>query len=316
LRLGSNDPRVIVLRQRLNVTDAADDPAPFDEAVDLALRAYQESASLSPDGIAGPRTLATLNGAAGDHIPTIIANMERWRWMPEDLGEFYVRVNVPNFNLDIYLDDKVVHTTRIVVGKPTNQTPIFSDQIEHVIVNPIWNVPLSIAVNEMLPAARANPGSLRGYRVYANIRGRFQAIDPYRVDWHRVDMRRIQIKQPPGERNALGRVKFMFPNKYAVYLHDTPSKSLFQKDYRAYSHGCMRVMDPWDFADALMAANPDVSGAVLKSMVGGGEKQVNLAHKIPVHVTYFTAWVDETGTLQVRDDVYGHDKRTEKALGL
>jgi L,D-transpeptidase YcbB len=316
LRIGSSDPRVIVLRQRLNVTAPAEDPTVFDEAVDLAVRAYQESANLKPDGIVGPRTISMLNGAATDHVATILANMERWRWMPEDLGKFYVRVNVPNFNVDIYRDDKVVHTTRIVVGKPTNQTPIFSDQIESVVVNPVWNVPSSIAVKEMLPAARANPGSLRGYRVYANIRGRFQPIDPYQVDWNRVDMRRIQIKQPPGERNALGRVKFLFPNKYAVYLHDTPSKSLFQKDYRAYSHGCMRVMDPWEFADALVEANPDITGAVLKKMVGGGEKWVNLKHPIPVHVTYFTAWVDETGQLQLRDDVYGLDKRTEKALGV
>lgn len=316
LRLGSNDPRVIVLRERLAIADPADDPAVFDEAVDLAVRAYQESAGLSADGIVGPRTIATLNKAAGDHVDLILANMERWRWMPDDLGDFYVRVNVPNFNLEIYRDDKVVHTTRIVVGKPHNQTPIFSDEIEHVVVNPVWNVPASIARNEMLPAARRNPGSLRGYRVYANIRGRFRPIDPYAVDWHRVDMRRIQIKQPPGARNALGQVKFLFPNKYSVYLHDTPSKSLFQKDYRAYSHGCMRVMNPWDFADALVTADPTVSSAALKKLVGGGEKWVNLEHKIPVHITYFTAWVDETGALQVRDDIYGHDQRTEKALGL
>ena len=152
--------------------------------------------------------------------------------------------------------------------------------------------------------------------MFANIGGRFRAVDPYMVDWRNVDMRRIQIKQPPGERNALGSVKFMFPNPYAVYLHDTPSKSLFQKDYRAYSHGCMRVMNPWEFAAALLNHDPNVSAASLKKLVGGRETQVNLTQHIPVHITYFTAWVDDSGKLQLRSDVYGHDREMEKAFGL
>ncbi len=340
LKLGSKGPRVATLRQRLSVPPPAPpaeqpqaidsgaigtvqpaaavafDPEVFDETLDEAVRAYQESADLVVDGIAGRATIAALNAAAVDHVETIIANMERWRWMPEDLGRFYVRVNVPNFNLEIYRGRKVVHSTRIIVGKPTNQTPIFSDEIEHVIVNPTWHVPASIAVKEMLPEIRANPGALRGYQVYANIQGRFRPVDPYMIDWFSVDMRQIQIKQPPGERNALGRVKFMFPNPFSVYLHDTPTKNLFKKDYRAYSHGCMRVMDPWDFAQALLANDPEVSSERLQSLVGGREQQVNLTRHIPVHVTYFTAWVDKDGNLQVRDDLYGHDARMQQALGL
>ena len=377
LRLGVKDPRVVVLRERLNVLppppappaaepeSAADlvagaerpagaapdgtgivpvsaatevldppaidttevasteppakpfDPEVFDESVDAAVKSFQEQAGLKPDGIVGPATLGRLNAAADDHVDTILVNMERWRWMPEDLGQFYVRVNIPNFNLDIYQNGKVIYTTRIVVGQPTKQTPVFSDEIEHVIVNPTWNVPASIAVKEMLPEIQANPGkALAGYQVFANIGGRFRAIDPYLVDWRSVDMRRIQIKQPPGERNALGSVKFMFPNPYAVYLHDTPSKSLFQKDYRAYSHGCMRVMNPWEFAAALLTYDPNVSAESIKKLVGGRETQVNLARHIPVHITYFTAWVDDSGELQLRSDIYGHDRRMEKAFGL
>ena len=293
------------------------DPEIFDQSVADAVKAFQESAGLKPDGIVGPATLGRINGAADNHVDTVIANMERWRWMPEHLGEFYVRVNIPNFNLDIYKNGKVFYTTRIVVGQPTKQTPIFSDEIEHVIVNPTWNVPASIAIKEMLPQIQANPGAaLSGYQVFANIGGRFRAVDPWTVDWRNVDMRRIQIKQPPGERNALGSIKFMFPNPFAVYLHDTPSKSLFQKDYRAYSHGCMRVMNPWDFAAALLTYDPNVSADRLKKLVGGREQQVNLTKHIPVHITYFTAWVDDAGKLQVRADVYGHDKRVERALGL
>ncbi len=374
LKLGSKDPRVVILRERLKVappappapadtpmaaadqpaaadgavvtpvsatTEAPDamqpeaapavdttvvaateqpapfDPEVFDESVDTAVKAFQESAGLRPDGIVGPATLGRLNAAADDHVDTILVNMERWRWMPEDLGKFYVRVNIPNFNLNIYKDGQIFYTTRIVVGQPTKQTPIFSDEIEHVIVNPVWNIPASIAVKEMLPQIQANPGkALNGYRVYANIGGRFRAVDPWTVDWHNVDMRRIQIKQPPGERNALGSIKFMFPNPFAVYLHDTPSKSLFQKDYRAYSHGCMRVMNPWEFAAALLTHDPKVSAAGLKKLVGGQQTQVNLTRHIPVHITYFTAWVDDSGKLQLRSDVYHHDARMEKAFGL
>jgi murein L,D-transpeptidase YcbB/YkuD len=293
------------------------DPELFDETVDSAVKAFQEQAGLKPDGVIGPATLGHLNAAADDHVDTILVNMERWRWMPEDLGQFYVRVNIPNFNLDIYKDGKVYYTTRIVVGQPTKQTPIFSNEIKFVIVNPTWNVPASIATKEMLPQIQADPGrALAGYQVFANIGGRFRAVDPYLVDWRSVDMRKIQIKQPPGERNALGSIKFMFPNPYAVYLHDTPSKSLFQKDYRAYSHGCMRVMNPWDFATALLSHDPNVSAESLKKLVGGPERQVNLTQQIPVHITYFTAWVDDSGNLQTRADVYGHDARMEKAFGL
>ncbi len=293
------------------------DPEVFDESVDAAVKAFQQSAGLKPDGVIGPATLGRLNAAADDHVDTILVNMERWRWMPEDLGKFYVRVNIPNFNLDIYKDGKVYFTTRIVVGQPTKQTPIFSDEIEYVIVNPVWNVPASIAVKEMLPQIQADPGkALAGYQVFANIGGRFRAVDPWTVDWRNVDMRRIQIKQPPGEKNALGSIKFMFPNPYAVYLHDTPSKSLFQKDYRAFSHGCMRVMNPWDFAAALLTYDPSVSAASLKKLVGGPQTQINLTRHIPVHITYFTAWVDDSGKLQVRSDLYHHDAEMEKAFGL
>jgi murein L,D-transpeptidase YcbB/YkuD len=170
-------------------------------------------------------------------------------------------------------------------------------------------------MNEMLPAARSNPGALRGYQVFALIKGRYRAVDPRFINWRTVDMRKIQIRQPPGERNALGKIKFMFPNAYSVYLHDTPSKSLFQRDYRAYSHGCMRVMEPMEFADALLSEEVDLNAAYLKKLFGGSEKRVNLTKKVPVHITYFTAWVGESGALETRDDLYGHDAHIENALG-
>ena len=314
LKLGVEDARVGFLRKRLKLPTNVDSPALFDEGVVEAVKSFQKSARLTADGIVGPRTIAALNADPVDPIPTILVNMEKWRWMPRDFGPFYVRVNVPDFTVNVFKGQEIIHTTRTVVGKPSQQTPIFSDEIEYVIVNPAWNVPASITRNEMLPAARRNPGALSGYQVFALIKGRYRAVDPRRVNWRQIDARKIQIRQPPGSRNALGKVKFMFPNRHSVYLHDTPSKSLFKRDYRAYSHGCIRVLNPMDFAEALLAEEADLNSAYLKSLYGSRERRVNLNRKIPVHVTYFTAWVDDSGTLQTRDDLYGHDRRIGKRL--
>jgi murein L,D-transpeptidase YcbB/YkuD len=315
LKLGAQDARVAFLRKRLDLPSDVRSPAVFDETILAAVKTFQKSAGLKADGIVGPRTLAALNADPVNPIPAILVNMEKWRWMPRDLGRFYVRVNIPDFTVDVYKDDTRTYTTRIVVGKPTQQTPIFSDEIEHTIVNPAWNVPQSITRNEMLPAARRNPGALRGYQVFVLTKGRYRAVDPRRINWRRIDARRIQIRQPPGRRNALGKVKFMFPNRYSVYLHDTPSKSLFNRGYRAYSHGCMRVMNPMEFADALLSEEPELNASYLESLYGSRERRVNLTRKVPVHITYFTAWVDDSGNLQLRDDLYGHDRRIEERLG-
>lgn len=314
LKIGVEDARVGFLRKRLELPTDVRSPALYDEAMAEAVRAFQKSAGLKADGIAGPKTIGALNADPIDPIPAILINMEKWRWMPRDLGQFYVRVNIPNFTVDVYKDGTPVHSTRIVVGKPSQQTPIFSDEIEYAVVNPAWNVPASITQNEMLPAARRNPGALRGYQVFALIKGRYRAVDPRFINWRRIDARKIQIRQPPGQRNALGKVKFIFPNKHSVYLHDTPAKSLFQRDYRAYSHGCMRVMNPMEFAEALLSEEPKLNSAYLKSLYGSSERRVNLSKKVPVHITYFTTWVDESGNLQFRDDLYGHDRRIEARL--
>lgn len=312
LKRGVEDARVGFLRQRLGLPTDVRSPALYDDTVVEAVTAFQKSARLKADGIVGRRTIAALNADPIDPIPAILVNMEKWRWMPRDLGQFYVRVNIPDFSLDVIKGEESIHTTRIVVGKPSQQTPVFSDEIEHTVVNPAWYVPASITRKELLPAARRNPGALRGYQVFALRKGRYRPIDPRRA--RRIDPRKIQIRQPPGPRNALGKVKFMFPNRYSVYLHDTPSKSLFKRDYRAYSHGCMRVMNPMDFADALLAQEPEIDANYLESLYGKRERRVDLSRKVPVHVTYFTAWVDESGGLQMRDDLYGHDGKIEKRL--
>ncbi len=266
LRLGVKSPRVAILRERLKVTEP-----------DRRSGAFRRGGRRSGAGLPGAGRPRRRRHRRPRHAwlrsmppPTTTSPPSSPTWSAgagcrRTSARFYVRVNIPNFNLDVYKNGKVIYTTRIIDGKPDHQTPIFSDEIEYVIVNPVWNVPSSIAIKEMLPDILANPGvALSGYDVYANIGGRFQQVNPYMINWSAVDMRKIQIKQPPGEKNALGVVKFMFPNPFAVYLHDTPTKSLFQKDYRAYSHGCMRVMDPWDFAQVLLSEEPNVTAASLQ----------------------------------------------------
>ena len=314
LKPGMTDARVPLLRTRFDLPPATDAPEVYDDTVVAAVKTFQQENRIKADGVIGKGTIAAINKGNSDRIATILANMERWRWMPRYLGRYYVRVNIPDFTLDVHKDGEIIHTTRIVVGKVELQTPIFSDEIQYVIVNPSWSVPSSIIAKEYLPALRGG-GYPKGFDVFAKVGGRFRAVDPRTVNWASVGPNDVQFRQPPGERNALGVVKFMFPNKYSVYLHDTPSKGLFNNDYRAASHGCMRVMNPWGFADALLT-DEDWNSARLKKLIGGPETKVDLHEHVYVHITYFTAWVDADGNLQFRNDVYGHDKRVETALGL
>jgi len=318
LKVGVSDARVPLLRARLGVAAPAVDAETYDETLAEAVRGFQSAKGLKPDGAVGSATIAFLNNEGKDKTAEIIANMERWRWLPHDLGAFHVAVNVPEFEVRILEDGKVVHQTRVVVGKVTNQTPIFSDEMESIVVNPSWNVPASITMKEMLPNVRRDPGYLsrKGYQVLANVNGKFRAVDPSMIDWGRVNARQIKIRQPPGDDNALGSIKFLFPNDHSVYLHDTPSKSLFQKDVRAFSHGCIRVLNPLEFADVLFAHEDRLSPQRLRKMIGGKESWINLPTHIPVHITYFTAVVDDAGEVRTLPDIYGYNGRVERALGL
>ena len=318
LKLGVSDPRVPALRARLGLAPVADKPELYDNALAEAVARFQAASGLKADGAAGGTTIAFLNGVGKDKTAEIIANMERWRWLPRDLGTFHVEVNVPEFEVRVFDGGKLVHQTRVVTGKVTNQTPIFSDEMESIVVNPSWNVPASITTKEMLPKLRSDPSYLsrNGYQVLANVGGKMQPVSPGSVDWSTVSARNIQIRQRPGDDNALGAIKFLFPNEHSVYLHDTPSKSLFQRDSRAFSHGCVRVQNPLDFADVLLAYEGGWTSQRLRKMVGGRESWVNLPKKIPIHIIYFTAFVDDAGKLETRPDIYGYNARVERALGL
>ncbi|HET7848253.1 MAG TPA: L,D-transpeptidase family protein [Pseudolabrys sp.] len=301
LRPGMSDPRVISLRKRLDIAGDKDSPV-YDDDVFAAVKDFQKSADLGADGMLGPRTVRALNGGetkhhvAGNPIDVVLVNMERWRWMPRDLGATRVVVNIPDYTLSLYRNNELYWKTKIVVGKPGKATPLITAAMKYITVNPTWNVPPSIIEKEYLPALQEDPDALDriGLKIYQDADGT------------------VHIYQPPGAANALGRIRFNFPNKFLVYQHDTPDKYLFARDKRAYSHGCMRVQDPLVYAEKLLSIelpNEHYTPAKLEKMFGDNEININFPKPIPVHLTYQTAFVDANGKLQLREDIYGHDAK-------
>jgi L,D-transpeptidase YcbB len=302
LHVGMKDPRVVQLRKRLDISGDKTSQI-YDDAVRDAVKTFQTQSDIDVDGNLGPNTLRALNGEKkvahgpiADPIDTVIVNMERWRWFPRDLGNPHVVVNVPDYTLTLYNDGKPYWKSKIVAGKPGKATPMISAEMKYITVNPTWNVPPSIIENEYLPALQQDPDALDriGLKLTQDADGT------------------IHISQPPGAGNALGRIRFNFPNKFLVYQHDTPDKYLFAKDKRAYSHGCMRVQNPLIYGEKLLSlVDPQghYTAAKLESMFGGSEININFPKNIWVHLTYQTAFVDEDGKLQFRDDVYGRDAR-------
>ncbi|WP_428031263.1 L,D-transpeptidase family protein [Ancylobacter sp.] len=315
LRPGESDPRVPLLRARLGVAaDGGDDR--YDSLVVDAVEDFQRQAGLAPDGIVGRGTLAALNDTGADPVPDIVANMERWRWVPHEVAPAYVMVNIPEFMVRVVVDEQPIHQTRVVVGKPETQTPILSENMQYAVFNPSWHVPPSIMRNEMLPKLQADPYALQRQGIDVVRNGR--VIDPGMVDWRR-GTQGYAFRQEPGERNALGRMKFMFPNKHAVYLHDTPSRALFARDRRAFSHGCVRVLEPLEFAEVLFSLGRPKEGWTqqkLSRLLGGDEKSLPLKNKFPVHLVYFTTFVDGNGQMVSREDLYGINAATKANLGL
>lgn len=328
IRPGMRDPRVSLIKKRLGIElppALIADPNEvntYGGDVVEAMRAFQQAHGLAPDGAVGPATLAQMNSTIGDKISTVLANMERWRWLPRDLGASHVFVDIPAYEVRVVANGKEIYQGRVVVGTARNQTPVFSDAFEYMEVNPYWNVPQSIAANEVIPAMLNDPDYLRhqnleivdGWNGHGD-----QPIDPESIDWRQVDPGNMpfRFRQPPGQGNALGYVKFMFPNKHQVYLHDTPARSLFSRAKRAYSHGCVRLHEPLKFADALLSLDPEWNARRVEREIARGDNHaIPLKYKIPVHLTYFTAVVDDAGNLALREDVYGHDRLVIRALGL
>lgn len=315
MRKGDSGPRVAKLRERLGVTASTDGSGndTFDEALHDAVEAFQRARGLEVDGLVGPGTLSALNRSPKDRMKRLLVNMERWRWMPEELGAYRVWANIPEFLVRVMQGEDAIFTERLVAGKLANQTPIFSDEMERVEFHPYWNVPNSIKVKEILPGLRRSTEVLRKSNLRVKLNGR--EIDPSRVNWSEVDVRRYHIYQPPGGPNVLGYVKFMFPNKHAVYMHDTTSRSLFSRTVRTFSHGCMRIRNPREFARVLLGNDRGWGGDRIDSIIASKvHTPVSLKSKVPVHITYFTARVEADGTVRYFDDHYGHDLRTAMAL--
>jgi murein L,D-transpeptidase YcbB/YkuD len=309
LRPGMKDERVIALRKRLDIAGDKNDPR-YDDKVMDAVKAFQLSADIGADGMLGPNTVRVLNGqktAASKHrslqnkIDTVVVNMDRWRWFPRELGDIHVIANVPDFTLTLYNHGSVYWHSKIVAGKPGKATPMISAEMKYITVNPTWNVPPSIIEKEYLPALREDP----------------EALDRIGLKVEERPDGTLHIFQPPGAANALGRIRFNFPNKFLVYQHDTPDKYLFARDKRAYSHGCMRVQNPETYATKLLSlVDPDehYNEARIEKMYGSSEININFKKPVWVHLTYQTAFVDADGKLQFRDDVYGRDAKMLEIL--
>ncbi len=316
LKAGDQGGRVAALSARLAASGELAGPASpiFDESLSNAVARFQTSHGLDANGIVDKDTLAELNVPAAERVRQIEINLERWRWLPSSLGKSYIAVNVPEFRMELIENGKKTLDMAVVVGKQQSQTPVFSDRMTYLELNPEWNLPSSITGDEIVPKLAGDSNYLaKNDMEVVDSKGNVVAgaglgeiSDP--ASGYRV-------RQRPGRANPLGQVKFMFPNEYDVYLHDTPADHLFSREERDFSHGCIRLERPVQLAEVLLRGDPDWRGSkVRKAIQTGVQKTVTLPEPLPVHILYFTAWVEQDGTLQFRRDVYGHDARLASAL--
>ena len=324
LRAGDDDPGVAVLRTRLAAWGDHDpnsgaEPNRFDAGLEGDVKNFQARHGLDTDGVVGEKTRAALNTPVADRVRQIKINLERWRWLPLDLGSRRLEVNIAGFYVDVFQDQVSVLSMRAIVGKRYHKTPVFSGLMTYLVLNPSWNVPMSIAVNEFLPKLRQDPSFLNAdsYRMLQGWGEDQTTLDPHMVDWKVVTKRRFpyRIQQLPGYKNALGKVKFMFPNEFDVYLHDTPARSLFTRTTRDFSHGCVRLEKPLDLAVYLLRDDAAWPWSRLEQVLQSNrETTVTLKSPIPVHILYWTAWVDAQGIPHFREDIYDRDTPLAVAL--
>lgn len=312
----THSERVPLLRQRLQQRpNQASDPTFYDPALVGAVKQFQRKAHLTPDGLIGPDTRHRLNISPQDRLDIIRVNLERWRWLPNDLGERHVRVSITDYRLEAYDSGTMVGSHAVVVGKDYRQTPIFSDQITHLVINPWWIVPHSLAVKDLLPQFQQDPAIID--KKHYEIRDPAgEVVDPDDLDWHDYNETDFpfEVRQRPGRDNALGRVKFIFPNKHDVYLHDTPSQYQFDKTQRDFSSGCIRVEHPFSLAKWLLRDDKDWTGQRLADTVESG-RNVTITPEVPVpvHLMYWTALIRDGG-LQFPADIYQRDNKVLAAL--
>lgn len=320
LREGMRDMRVEPLRKRLwlegYLADWNQDEFLFDATLTDAVRTFQRLHGIEPDGVVGQSTLAALNVPVTQRIQQVLLNLERWRWLPRDMGERYIMVNMAGFNLQLVEDNQAQLDMRVIIGKPYRSTPAFVGQMTYLVFNPYWNVPERIMREDLLPKQKADPSYLssHGFRILAGWGADERGIDPADIDWSQVRPAKFpyHLRQEPGPQNSLGRIKFMLPNRFDVYLHDTPARHLFERTVRTFSSGCIRLEEPIALAEALLAANTDEdwSKTAIREVIDTGVTQtVGLVAPIPVYLLYWTAWVDDAGRAHFLHDVYGLDRR-------
>jgi murein L,D-transpeptidase YcbB/YkuD len=326
LKKGDRSDRMAVLRQRLFIegypTDfTVPDKALFDEELEAAFQKFQIQNGLEPDGVLGVQSLGALNISAEARVRQIVVNMERWRWLKKDLGSRYVLVNIAGFYLDVIDSGQSLLNMRVVTGKTYRRTPVFSDKIRYVVMNPFWHVPTSIALKDLVPKIKADPAFLskQGFKVFDGWGGGAKELDPAGIDWQNIaaSIRNLRFRQDPGPVNALGRIKFMFPNPHNVYLHDTPARELFGRSRRDFSSGCIRIEKPVDLAVYLLRNHPDWPPEKIRAALTGieiNEQTIQLPEPIDVHILYWTAWVTENGRLHFAPDIYHRDKGIDAAM--
>lgn len=300
-----------------NLTSGSDNAqhVRYDNALVSAVRAFQRQHGLNADGIIGPNTVEAMNRTPAEKLQQLRINLERLRWLPRDLGERYLLVNIAGFQLTAIENGQYILDMRIIVGREYRSTPSFHSRITHMILNPYWNIPASIARKDLLPKQQRDPAyfTAQNIRVYEDYTYRSIPIDPETVNWNAIKSGfPYALRQEPGKQNALGAIKFMLPNSYSIYLHDTPSKSLFNKDIRTFSSGCIRLEAPLLLADFALYGR--ISPEALKQQIDSGTtKQINLSEPLPVYIVYLTTWIDSGQNIHYSRDIYGRD---ERALNL
>jgi L,D-transpeptidase YcbB len=324
MRKGDNGTWICILRSRLIVSgDLAksvdSNSTYFDDVLEDGVKRFQVRHGLEVDGIVGRKTLAALNVPVEDRIRQIRLNMERWRWLPQHLGERHLMVNTADFRLSVIENEKTAQSIKAIVGKMKRPTPVLSREIRYLELNPYWNIPRNIALNDIIPSIKKDPGYLadNNIRIFEDWTAHARELHAEAIDWAQITKKNFvyRFRQDPARSNALGRVKFIFPNKFSIYLHDTPARNLFNMTKRTFSSGCIRIEKPIKLAAYLLQDNPEWNLEKLIVAVNSNKnKPILLSRPITIHILYWTAWVDNEGILNFRDDIYGRDSRLNIAL--
>lgn len=321
LEIGDSGERVSSLRRRLKATGdlTAPESNVFDATLYEAVRAFQRRHGLAVDGVVGSATLAALNVSAQERVRQMELNLERLRWFPRNPGDRYIVVNIPGFELSAFDGRRRVMSMKAIVGRPSRPTPLLAELMTYLVLSPYWNVPPGIAAKDILPSIRKDPGYLRknNFRVFKFTKDGVREVDPDAVDWSQASARDFFFRQEPGAKNAMGRVKFMFPNVYNVYIHDTPHKGLFEKPVRAFSSGCVRIENPVDLAEFVLRDSQGwTRERIIEEINQSVEQVVYLQKPLPVYLVYYTSWVGDRGEVEFRDDIYGLDRLLDEALRI